>query len=84
MKGVYMFFADGFEETEALTTVDMLRRGGVDVRMVSITDSGSAMSSHKIHIMTDMNFSEFMASVQLDGTTDKDFMIFPEIGRAHV
>lgn len=77
MKGVYMFFADGFEETEALTTVDMLRRGGVDVRMVSITDSGSAMSSHKIHIMTDMNFSEFMASVQLDGTTDKDFMIFP-------
>ena len=77
MKGVYMFFADGFEETEALTTVDMLRRGGVDVRMVSIADSGSAMSSHKIHIMTDMNFSEFMASVQLDGTTDKDFMIFP-------
>ena len=35
MKGVYVFFADGFEETEALTTVDMLLRGGVDVKTVS-------------------------------------------------
>lgn len=26
---------------------------------------------------TDLNFSEFMSEVQLEGTTDKDFMIFP-------
>jgi len=77
MKGVYIFLADGFEETEALTTVDMLRRGGVDVKIVSNTDEKSAKSSHKIHVMTDLTFSEFLASVQLDGTTDKDFMIFP-------
>ena len=56
MKGVYIFFADGFEETEALTTVDMLRRGGINVQMVSINDERSAISSHKIHIMTEMNF----------------------------
>ena len=36
MSLVYVFFADGFEEVEALTTVDLLRRAGEDVRMVSI------------------------------------------------
>ena len=40
MKGVYMFFADGFEETEALAAGDMLHRGGVDFKMVSIGVSG--------------------------------------------
>ena len=77
MKGVYVFFADGFEETEALTTVDMLIRGGVNVKMVSINEQNSATSAHKIHIATNMNFKEFLDTVELDGTIDKDFMIFP-------
>ena len=38
MKGVYVFLADGFEVSEALTTVNMLRRGGVNVKTVSIYD----------------------------------------------
>lgn len=77
MKGVYIFLADGFEVTEALTTIDMIRRGGVDIKTVSITGDKSAQSSHKIHVMADMTFEEFLSSVQLEGTTDKDFMIFP-------
>ena len=77
MKGVYVFFADGFEETEALTTVDMLLRGGVDVKTVSIYDHNSVRSAHKIHLMTELDFNEFLDTVQLDGTTDKDFMVFP-------
>ena len=35
MKGVYIFLANGFEEIEALATLDVLRRGGVDVKTVS-------------------------------------------------
>ena len=35
MKGTYIFLADGFEISEALTTVNMLRRGGVNVKTVS-------------------------------------------------
>jgi len=38
MKKAAVFFAMGFEEVEALTQVDLLRRAGVDVDMVSITD----------------------------------------------
>ena len=64
MKGVYVFFADGFEETEALTTVDMLLRGGVDVKTVSIYDHNSVRSAHKIHLMTELDFNEFLDEVE--------------------
>ena len=37
MKKVYVLLADGFELIEALTPVDVLRRGGADVITVSIT-----------------------------------------------
>ena len=36
MNKSYVFFADGFEEIEALTAVDVLRRAGMSVEMVSI------------------------------------------------
>ena len=46
MKGVYMFFADGFEETEALAAADVLKRGGVPVKMVSIGEDRYVTSAH--------------------------------------
>ena len=39
MAKVYEFLANGFEEVEALAPVDILRRGGVEVKTVSITGS---------------------------------------------
>ena len=36
MAKVYQFMADGFEDIEALAPVDILRRGGLDVKTVSI------------------------------------------------
>ena len=74
---VYMFFADGFEETEALAAGDMLHRGGVDFKMVSINGSLGVKSSHGVHVLTDMTFSEFKNSVVLEGTAPTDVMIFP-------
>ena len=37
MSRVCVFFAEGYEEIEALTVVDLLRRAGIEVAMVSIT-----------------------------------------------
>ncbi|MDR0946779.1 MAG: DJ-1/PfpI family protein [Ruminococcus sp.] len=50
---VYIFLADGFEEIEALAPVDILRRGGVDVKLVGIT--GEYISgSHGIVVRSDI------------------------------
>lgn len=78
MKGAYIFFADGFEETEALAPIDVLRRGGVDLKIVSIyEDRKTVLGSHKIPMVTDLDFKEFRNSVMLDGTDKDDLMLFP-------
>ena len=56
MKGIYVFLADGFEVSEALTTVNMLRRGGVNVKTVSIYDDRIVTSSNRIPVIADMAF----------------------------
>ena len=72
MKGVYVFLADGFEDIEALATVDVLRRGGVDVQTVSITDDLVVTSSHGISVCADMAAAEFLAEEE-----EADFLVFP-------
>ena len=77
MRGVSIFLADGFEITEALTTVNMLRRGGVDVRIVSIYDDRIVTSSNSIPVVADSSFAEFKASTSFAGSDMEDVMIFP-------
>ena len=77
MKGVYVFLANGFEEMEALAPVDILRRGGVEVKTVSIHRDKFVTGSHKATVVADMTYDEFKAEVQFDGTDDGDALIFP-------
>lgn len=77
MKGVYIFLANGFEEIEALATLDVLRRGGVDVKTVSVLYDKFVTGAHKTTVVADMTYGEFKAEVQLDGTDESDVMIFP-------
>ena len=58
MSLVYVFFADGFEEVEALTAVDLLRRAGEDGRMVSVMRRKAVTGSHNISVECDMVFEE--------------------------
>lgn len=53
MSKVCVFFANGFEEIEALTVVDILRREKIDVDMVSITGEKKATGSHNITVEMD-------------------------------
>lgn len=50
---VYVFLAQGFEETEALATADVLRRAGVEVAIVGI-GSNLITGSHEITVHTDI------------------------------
>lgn len=58
MKKVYIFLAEGFEEVEALMTVDMLLRAGIDMQMVSITGKTTVAGSHHIKIEADKLYEE--------------------------
>lgn len=58
MKKVYVLLADGFELIEALTPVDVLRRGGTDVKTVSITSEKDVMSAQKVLVKADTTLKE--------------------------
>lgn len=53
MNKVLLFLAPGNEEIEALTVVDMLRRAGIDITTVSITDDIEVTGAHKIQVKAD-------------------------------
>ena len=56
MKTAAIFLINGFEETEALTTVDILRRGGVVVTTVSLMPGQEVISKNKISVKADAMF----------------------------
>lgn len=58
MKTVALFLADGFEEIEALGTVDILRRANINVITTSISDVLEVEGAHNIKVVADKLFSE--------------------------
>lgn len=56
---IYCFLANGFEEIEALATVDILRRAQLDVKTVSMNDDLFVVGSHDITVKADMKAADF-------------------------
>lgn len=71
MAKVYEFLANGFEEVEALAPVDILRRGGVEVKTVSITGSPLVESSHGVMVKADLQIED------LGVIDDADMLLIP-------
>ena len=55
---IAVFFANGYEEIEALTVVDLTRRAGIETWMVSITDEKMVTGSHNISVAMDKTLKE--------------------------
>lgn len=70
MSRVYIFLADGFEEVEGLTVVDLLRRAGIEIITVSIKDTREVVSSHGITLYADTVFGNTDFS-------DADMLVLP-------
>ncbi len=58
MKKIAVFFGTGYEEIEALTVVDMCRRAGIEVQMVSVTGELRVAGSHDIVVEMNKLFDE--------------------------
>lgn len=58
MKKVALFLADGFEEIEALATIDILRRADIEVQTVSISGGKNVTGAHNVTVLTDAIFGE--------------------------
>lgn len=55
---VYVYLASGFEEVEALTAVDVLRRAEIEVQTVSITGDKMVKGTHGINVEADILYEE--------------------------
>ncbi|MEE0912958.1 MAG: DJ-1 family glyoxalase III [Ruminococcus sp.] len=53
----YVFLAEGFEETEALATLDVMRRAKLDVQTVGVTGE-YVTGSHNITVKADINLAD--------------------------
>ncbi|MBQ6337416.1 MAG: DJ-1/PfpI family protein [Ruminococcus sp.] len=62
----YCFLADGFEETEALAPVDILRRADIPVTTVGVTGE-VVTSSHHVPVTADMTIDEFEIDDEIRG-----------------
>lgn len=70
MAKVYMFLANGSEEIESLIPVDVFRRGGVEVKTVSITGSEFVEMAHGVTLKADLKFEDADLS-------DADLLMLP-------
>lgn len=61
---VYVLLAEGFEEVEALTPVDLLRRAGVETRLVGVTGE-TVCGARGIRVVTDLSMDD-IALAQAD------------------
>lgn len=73
----YLFLAEGFEIAEAMCPVDMMTRGGLKAKTVSITEEHLVHSSHGIGIMADLNWDEFMEEIETEGIDKHSVLAFP-------
>ena len=75
MNHAYIFLADGFEEIEALATLDVLRRAGIYARTISVSDSFHVTGAHDVQVIADYTYEIFCAEEEeLDRS---DALIFP-------
>lgn len=55
---VYLFLANGFEDVEAVASMDILRRADIELTTVSITKNKTVLSAHNVPMIADALFEE--------------------------
>lgn len=72
MKTSYLFLSNGFEEIEAVTIIDILRRAKIDLKIVSMGEERAVIGEHGITLMADVLYSKTKWGITLN------FLFCPE------
>lgn len=70
MRESFIFLAEGFEEIEAITVIDLLRRAGLTVKTVSITTALQVTGAHGVTVTADLIFDNTLFK-------DAEWLILP-------
>ena len=70
MNESFIFLAEGFEEIEALTAIDVMRRGGINVKTVSITSALQVKGAHGVTVNADLLYDNTLF-------TDAKWLVLP-------
>lgn len=70
MSKVLIFLAEGFEEIEAITVIDIMRRAEINISVVSITDDYMVDGAHGIRVETD----DLIKNIKI---LDQEMMVLP-------
>lgn len=70
MTQAYIFLTTDFEEIEAISSIDILRRGEVAVKVVSLTGSRQVLGRHHVLVTADCLFEE-------EDYSDAEMLILP-------
>ena len=70
MKESFVFLAAGFEEIEALTVIDVMRRAGMEVKTISITSALQVTGAHGVTVNADLLFDNTLFS-------DPEWLVLP-------
>lgn len=70
MRESFVFLAEGFEEMEAICAIDIMRRGGMNVKTVSITAALQVTGAHGITVKCDVLFDNTLFS-------DPEWLVLP-------
>lgn len=86
MKTAAVFFADGFEDIEALSPVDYLKRAGIEVITVGVkgmpfNDTMIVTSSHNVPMIMDMSFDSYIKKF---GDNIPDCVVCPGGGKGAI
>ncbi len=69
---VFVFLAEGFEETEAIATIDVLRRAGISTESVTIGNGLSVKGAHGISVEADLDLEKALESIG-----EADMLVLP-------
>lgn len=67
----YIFLADGFEEVEALATLDIMRRAAMDVELASVNPTAEVVGAHGLKVTADTLVSD------IDLTLEVEWLVCP-------